>query len=184
MTPVGEQLHRRLDRFVRHRVSNPSDAEDVLQDVLLNVLSKPGPEEANKLLPWVFAIARNRVVDFYRKQGRSPAEENVFEETLPSPPSDEAPRILQSLESSLDEFINQLSEEDQHALRTVDLGGMSQKEYALSLGLGYTTAKSRVQRARKRLRAAFEDCCRFELDRRGRPISCEPHQEDDSCEAC
>ena len=52
---------------------------------------------------------------------------------------------------ALGRLMGPLSEQDQHALRAVELQGMSQKEYADSLGLNYTTAKSRIQRARKPL---------------------------------
>lgn len=177
---LGKQLHEQLSGFVRRRVSNPADAEDLLQDVLLKVVSSPGPNEANKLLPWVFAIARNGVIDYYRKRGRKPPHVPLDGDALPDDRG-YAPELNGGLDIALEEFIRGLSEQDQRVLKTVDLNGVSQKDYAKDLGIAYATAKSRVQRARKRLRRAIEDCCRIELDRRGSPIGCEPRERERCC---
>ena len=88
------------------------------------------------------------------------------------------------LRGALEVLMARLSEQDQEALRAVDLDGFSQKEYADSLGLNYATAKSRVQRARKRLRREFERCCTVVLDRRGTPLACTPRHQSVCCEAC
>ena len=82
---------------------------------------------------------------------------------------------------ALGRLMGPLSEQDQHALRAVELQGMSQKEYADSLGLNYTTAKSRIQRARKPLRREFDRCCEIILDRRGAPIECTPRRKSTCC---
>jgi RNA polymerase sigma-70 factor (ECF subfamily) len=63
-----------------------------------------------------------------------------------------------------------LPEEDREVLRRADLEGLSQKDLAARLGLSVTGAKSRVQRARKRLKEAVLDCCHVEMDRRGNAI--------------
>ena len=171
---ISNQLQDRLSGFIRRRVSNPADAEDLLQDVLLKVVTNTCPNEAGKMLPWVFAIARNRVIDYYRERGREPPHVDVDKNALPDGGTTDAPDSKAGLGKVLEAMIGGLSEQDQRVLRTVDLGGMSQKDYAAKLGIGYATAKSRVQRARKRLRRALEDCCRIELDRRGYPVGCEP----------
>jgi RNA polymerase sigma-70 factor (ECF subfamily) len=63
-------------------------------------------------------------------------------------------------------------------LRVVDLEGMSQKQYAAELGIDYTTAKSRVQGARKRLGREFDRCCEILRGRRGMPIDTTPRADD------
>src|SRR5689334_15282544 len=76
----------RLRRFIRRRVANPSDAEDILQDVFSALV------EANRLLMpiehvtgWLFHVARNRITDFFRRKKPEPLE---FEDLLPSPDGD------------------------------------------------------------------------------------------------
>jgi RNA polymerase sigma-70 factor (ECF subfamily) len=63
-----------------------------------------------------------------------------------------------------------LPEDDREALRLTDLDELPQKDLAAKLGVSLGAAKSRVQRARTRLKQAVLECCRVELDRRGRPI--------------
>lgn len=177
----GQELHARLARFVANSVRDPADAEDVLQDILLKLAGGEGPSEADKLLPWVFAVARNRVIDYHRARGRVDRRVTAIEEPLPDDVPEAPSGSPIALSGALDDLMEALSEQDRHVLRAVDLGGMSQKDYAASLGIDYTTAKSRVQRARKRLRREFERCCKFEFDRRGSPIACEPRRESDCC---
>jgi len=178
---LGLQLREALSKFVRHRVSSPADAEDLIQDILLKVISNPGPAQADKQLYWVFAVARNRVTDYYRSSRRQFTRVSVEEVQLSADEQREVPAIKEALSGVLGEMIGQLSDRDQDALRAVDLEGMSQKEYASNLGIDYTSAKSRVQRARKRLRRVLEQCCSFELDRRGTPIACEPKKDNECC---
>ena len=178
---LGLQLQEQLSKFVHNRLSNPADAEDLLQDILLKVVSNSGPIEADKLLYWVFAVARNQVIDYYRARGRDPRHVSVEEVHLTADEEKNSSRLKKALSGVLGELIGELSEQDQHALRAVDLGGMSQKDYATNLGIEYTSAKSRVQRARKRLRRVLEQCCSLELDRRGTPIACEPKEGNTCC---
>jgi len=178
---LDSQLREALSRFVHHRVSSPADAEDLIQDILLKVISNPGPAQADQQLYWVFAVARNRVVDYYRSRGRQLPRVSVEDVQLTADEEREVPAIKEALSRVLGELIDQLSDRDQHVLRAVDLEGLSQKEYAKNLGINYTSAKSRVQRARKRLRRVLEQCCSFELDRRGAPIACEPNKGNECC---
>ena len=177
---TAADLHARVGRYVRNRVSHPADAEDVLQDIFVKLLSSNGPGEATKLLPWVFTVARNRIIDFYRERARLP----VASDSLVEANGAGGDETSVDLRGALEVLMARLSEQDQEALRAVDLDGFSQKEYADSLGLNYATAKSRVQRARKRLRREFERCCTVVLDRRGTPLACTPRHQSVCCEAC
>ena len=177
---TAADLRARLGRYVRRRVGHPPDAEDVLQDIFVRLLGSDGPNEASKLLPWAFSVARNRVIDFYRERGRQLAWADGAVES-DGPERDET-RL--DLRDALTSLMSRLPEHDQEALRMVDLGGMSQKDYARSLGLRYVTAKSRVQRARKRLRREFERCCALVLDGRGAPLECNPRHESNCCDGC
>ena len=131
-------------------------------------------------MPWIFTIARNRVVDYYRALGRQP--DTVDEGFLEIEAGIDRNDHVSDLTDSLVPMMNFLSENDRHALNAVDLQGQSQKDYAETLGINYTTAKSRVQRARKRLRKELDNCCEVILDRRGSPIECLPRAK--SCCDC
>ena len=143
---VGLKLQQQLSKFVHNRVGNPADAEDLLQDILLKAVSRRGPSEADKLLYWLFAIARNQVTDYYRERARdfpqvSPDDVQLSaEEEINSTGIPEIPEIKDALHGVLGELMGELSEQDQHALIAVDLQGMSQKSYAADLGLDYSSA--------------------------------------------
>jgi RNA polymerase sigma-70 factor (ECF subfamily) len=177
---TAADLHARVGRYVRNSVSHPADAEDVLQDIFVKLLGSDGPNEATKLLPWVFTVARNRIIDFYRERARL----RVVSDGLVEAGGAGADETAVDLSGALEVLMARLSEQDREALRAVDLEGLSQKEYADSLGLHYVTAKSRVQRARKRLRREFERCCTVVLDRRGAPLECTPRHQSVCGEAC
>ena len=70
--------------------------------------------------------------------------------------------------------VDELPPELRDAIVSVDLGGESQRAYAERVGLAYSTAKSRVQRGRSRLRALTEACCRLTLDGYGGLVAVEP----------
>ena len=173
---VSQELSERLRRFVSRRVGNPADVEDLCQDIWVKVLKSRGPSDPGKLLAWVFQIARNTVADHYRRR-RVP--EPLEESEAPIEPEDSGT----GLEAALRPLMSLLSAEDRQALETVDLGGVSQKEYAARLGIAPSSARSRVQRARQRLQRELEKCCRVVLDRRGGVASWEPRDNPACCPA-
>jgi len=91
-------------------------------------------------------------------------------ESLPAEPDlpEEDPEAVLAL--SLEEMINELPEPYRQALILTAYQGLSQKQMAESLGISLSGAKSRVQRAREKLRDMLLRCCHFELDRRGRIV--------------
>jgi RNA polymerase sigma-70 factor (ECF subfamily) len=92
---------------------------------------------------------------------------------------DDEPSALRELSGCLQPLLTDLAEADRQALRLVEVDGLTQAEAAHRLGLSVSGMKSRVQRARLRLRAAVEACCRVELDRRGGLIAYQPRDGDD-----
>ena len=80
-------------------------------------------------------------------------------------------------------MIDALPEPYREAIILTELEGLTQKELGERLGISLSGAKSRVQRGREQLKQALVDCCKFEFDRRGRVIDCEPRSPG-SCEEC
>ena len=87
--------------------------------------------------------------------------------------ADPADRTIGDLSDCLDPMLRTLSESDADLLRRIDLKGEAQTELAASLGIPLSTLKSRVQRARTKLRSAFDACCAIDLGRNGAPIGFE-----------
>ena len=172
---VWAEFGDRLRTFIAVRVGNQADAEDILQDVFLRVYAHlDALADEQRLMTWVYQIARNAIVDHHRRRRpTAPLPEAIA--APEAPPDDLIPELLPGLATML----GRLSPEDREALVLTEVEGLSQREVADRLGLSLSGAKSRVQRARKKLRHAFVECCRVELDRLGGVASYQP-----GCDAC
>jgi len=160
----------KLRRFIRGRVSDAATAEDILQDVYLRIHTHSDDlRHSDRLESWVYQITRNAITDFYRR-ARPQAD---LPEFLPAPAAEED-GAMQVLAQSIQGMLDCLPEPYRQALILTDIQGMPQVELAAQLGLSVSGAKSRVQRARLKLKEAFLDCCHFEFDRRGMVIDYHP----------
>ncbi len=158
----------RLLSFIRGRLSDESEAEDLLQEVFVRVHQGLCCREAvTNLESWIYRVTRNLIVDHYRR--RRPEQELPLDLAAPddSPP-EEDPRAR--LAFSLRQTIDELPGPYRDALIATEYEGLSQVQLARSAGISLSGARSRVQRAREKLRQLLLDCCHFELDRRGRII--------------
>lgn len=167
VTILWEQCSQRLASFIRSRVGNDDDADDILQEVFIRIhrhlCCQPDWERPDA---WFYQIARNLIIDYYRSR----KEWVEVPESLPAEPDlpEEDPEAVLAL--SLSEMVNELPEPYRQALILTEYQGLSQKELAESQGISLSGAKSRVQRARERLRDMLLNCCHFEFDRRGRVL--------------
>ena len=161
---VVSREQSRLRRFIRRRVPDPRDAEDILQDVFYTLV------EANRLLMpiehvtgWLFRVARNRITDLFR--GRRPevsSEQLELDDLLPS--ADAGPEEEFARSVLLDEFelaLAELPAEQRDVFIAHELEGRSFKEIAAATGVGINTLLSRkryaVLRLRERLRRTYDD---------------------------
>ena len=165
------QLGDRLRGYVARRV-NPGDADDVVQSVMVKLLEHRDRVAHESARAWLFAVTRNAVAEYYR-QHRATVDLDAFGDVPETDLADPADRAIGDLSDCLDPMLGMLSESDADVLRRVDLQGEAQTELASSLGVPLSTIKSRVQRARARLRAAFDACCAIDLSRTGTPIGFE-----------
>ena len=164
---LWEQYCHRLLAFIRRRVSDEADAEDILQEVFIRIhRSLCCSEDWNKPESWIYRIVRNLIIDYYRRR----RETVEIPEDLAAEADYEADEAQERLALSLRETIEALPEGYRQALILTEYEGLSQKEAAERLGLSLSGAKSRVQRARLMLRDLLLACCHFELGRRGRII--------------
>jgi len=173
ISEVVEQEQSRLRRFIRRRVPDTSDAEDILQEVFYELV------EANRLLMpiehvtgWLFRVARNRITDLFRQRRPEPFGDAVgadgeeepgrLEDLLPSadagPDALYARRVLlEEMEAALDE----LPAEQREVFVGHELDGRSFKQMAAESGASVSTLLSRKRYAvlhlRKRLRRINEE---------------------------
>jgi RNA polymerase sigma-70 factor, ECF subfamily len=161
-----------LKRFIAKRVPDEHDAEDLLQEVFLRAhVAFHSVRDPNRVRPWLYRVATNAVADYYRKRRLADlplmADELADDEPGPDNANREVARCLGPM-------INELPEGYRRALILADLEGLPQKEVAEELGLSLSGAKSRIQRARRKLKATLLSCCRFDLDRLGNVLDWQP----------
>lgn len=170
-----------LRRFIAKRVRDERDADDLVQEVFLRAhVALHDVRDPDRVRPWLYRIAANAVADHYRQRrvaARSvlPHDALVEVETHPE-------NLNGEVAACLGPVIEELPEGYRRALVLADLEGRAQKEVAEELGLSLSGAKSRVQRARTKLRSALLSCCRFELDQLGNVLDWQPRGK--TCRHC
>jgi len=151
-----------LRKFLRSRVGDEAIAEDMLQILFLKALRHGvGFCEVEHVRGWLYRSARNALID----RRRVTKDEIPVPESLPSIDEESVP--LRSLASCLPQALEALNASDADAIRHCDLEGMSQTEYAALHGLSTPGAKSRLQRARRRLREELTKACDVRFDEQG-----------------
>jgi RNA polymerase sigma factor (sigma-70 family) len=167
ISDVVTREQTRLRRFIRRRVTDPGDAEDILQDVFYTLV------EANRLLMpiehvsgWLFRVARNRITDLFRKRrpeggaDRRRSSDDVapaLEDLLPSPEA--GPEALYAralLHEALRNALAELPEEQRRVFVAHELEGRSFKELSDHTGVSVNTLLSRKRYAVLRLRRRLQ----------------------------
>jgi RNA polymerase sigma factor (sigma-70 family) len=170
---VVEREQSRLGTFIRRRVPDPRDAEDILQEVFYELV------EANRLLMpidhvtgWLFRVARNRITDLFRKKKPetfsdtkvvdSDGEVLQFEDLLPSPDAGpDAVYVRSVILDELDFALDELPEEQREVFVAHEVEGRSFKEIAAQTGVSVNTLLSRKRYAvlhlRERLQSIYDE---------------------------
>ena len=168
ITEVVKREQSRLRNFIRRRVPDEFDAEDVLQDVFYRLV------EANRLVMpidhvtgWLFQVARNRITDLFRKKkpenfsdvAVETAHDTLpLEDLLPSP--DAGPDALYARSVLLDELedaLDELPEEQRQVFIGHEIEGLSFKEMAVETGVSVNTLLGRKRNAVLHLRERLQD---------------------------
>lgn len=170
---VWQQFQQQLLGFIKKRINNTADAEDILQEVFIKIhVHLATLTSKDNLSSWIYRIARNTIIDFYRKQKKQATVE-LLELNLTEEPTEKRLGCTQCLMP----LIETLPQKYQEAIVAIELEGLSQKAYAQQLGISYSGAKSRVQRAKIKLQELFVHCCGFKTNALGKIVdatcSCE-----------
>lgn len=166
-----------LRRYVTARVTNPADAEDILQEAFLRYLERP-PTHQNPVA-WLVTVTRNLIADHHRR----PQAVDAALETVPSRETAEVTETEQLVASWLEPMLLGLPAKYAEAVALADLHHHSMKQVAAVLGLSLPGAKSRVQRGRRLLAEALTTCCSFQFDGQGRVASWRRNHPAAACEA-
>lgn len=181
---VWVELKTNLHRFISRRASNEADADDILQNVFVKIHSKIGDlRDSTKVHSWVYQITRNAIIDYYRSRRSDVSLDEsaeAFDFAKEELPEAEAER--EEIMACLRPMIERLPGDYQKALVMADAQGVTQAKIASDLNLTLSGAKSRVQRARGKMKDMLLDCCHFEFDSLGRAVTMDQKNCSISCD--
>jgi RNA polymerase sigma-70 factor (ECF subfamily) len=151
--------------YLRHQLTDTDTASDVLQDVFVKAMRHgQGFCTLDNPRAWLFQVTRNTLID--RARSAHPVEPLPDGDDEPAAPQEDGSPAVDALASCLERTMAELSADDATVLRACDLEGQTVREFADAHGLSLPAAKSRLLRARQRLRDRLTTACqvRFEPD--------------------
>jgi RNA polymerase sigma-70 factor (ECF subfamily) len=182
------QFGHQLSEYICRKTGHLDHCHDILQDVYVKIMQNIDKvEQADNMGAYLLRLTSNAINDHYRALRNEPSALAV-ESAEPADagdccmtgtvvaalatPADGAEATPQLADSYLRPMIDSLPPIYRDALVWTQLEGMSQKQLAQKLGISETGARSRVQRAREKLRDLLVSCCNYQFDRYGNIVSC------------
>jgi len=171
-----------LRAFVARRVANPADVDDIVQLAFLQLHRGLGAiRNRERIHAWLYSTARRAIADHYRSRARRvevPSGDAADLDALARTEGAEGEGGgRQEVARCLAPVLQRLAPADQEAIFLTEVEGLRLADAAVRVHVSLPGMKSRVQRARRRLREAILACCRVALDGRGAPIGCERRRE-------
>ena len=178
---IWVEFNSPIKAYVKKQIKNEQDTEDIVQSIFLKVHNNIDKlNDVGKLSPWIYSIARNTIYDFYRAKSH-----DLYLETLPENifiEQQDKETFNEEISKCLIRIIQYLPDIYKQAIILTEYENYTQKDLAKQLGLSVSGAKSRVQRARLKLKCMILDCCSIEQDHKGNII--EYKQKDKKCNYC
>ena len=153
-----QENEQAIKNWLLKKTGDPDLAQDLVQEIFIKALqNKERFCTLNDAKSWLFKIARNSVIDIYRK-----AKLEIGSACLVHEEEKTAPIV--NLQQCLQRVLSELDEDDQEVLELCDMQGISQGDYAQIKGLSLSATKSRIQRARKKLRQQMITSCHVQFE--------------------
>jgi RNA polymerase sigma-70 factor (ECF subfamily) len=166
-TSLWNELQQGLYNFTYKKVKDRDAAKDIVQDVFIKAQAKINQlREPEKLTGWIYQIARHTITDHFRNNSKQVVVHELDWEN-------DVHDFNDCVADCLKKLIVTLPEKYRQAIELAELERVSQTEFSERLGISYSGAKSRVQRARKMLREKMEELFIIETDAYGNVMVCE-----------
>ncbi len=177
---IYDQNYAKVRRFILALVRDEWTADDLAQETFIRVRSNLDTlEDASKLAPWIFRIARNLCLDHFRGLKKISLNECGIEDAKDAFKESIVQKKLEQHEMSLcvQGVVRLLPEPYQSVITLFDVAELSHREIAEVLGTTVENVKVRLHRGRKKLKELFQQKCTFEVDERN-VLVCEPFDRD------
>jgi len=161
-TELWETYHLDIERFIFSKVKDEQITNDLIQETFIKAHTKLNSlKNEAKVKPWVFSIARNTVMDYFKKSSKTVSlkEFDIADEFWEED--------QHTAKDCLPGIIKNLPKKYRNPLFLSDIKGMKQAEVATQLNLPLATIKSQIQRARKLIAKGYIDCCDYTVNNKG-----------------
>lgn len=159
VAPVFEEYRTKLSRFIRSRVKDPVDSEELLSEILIKTYDHCEKlTHVRNMEAWLVTVAKNTILDYFREKNKIVYDTPELMEEL------ESTSFHRLLEPCIPGLIERLPAKYADPLIDYEFKGIPQKVLAETYGLSESGLKSRVQRSRKMLKELFLEYCGLELE--------------------
>jgi RNA polymerase sigma-70 factor (ECF subfamily) len=173
---VWKKYSEDLKRFIFSKVKNDVATDDVLQDTFIKIHTKLHTlKDVTKLKSWIFSIARNSILDYFKSNNKTFEFANFESETI-------IEENIHTEKDCLRGILQNLPKKYRDPLFLSDIKGLKQQEVAKQLKQTLSTTKSQIQRARKLIAQGFIDCCGYVLNEDGKLVG--EIQDKEDCKVC
>lgn len=170
-----------LYNHIRKKVNNVHDAEDILQDVFVKLYSSKGSfKNSDNPKAFIYQVANNTVIDYYRKKKVVPKAAECFVNSAED--ENDSINLNDEITCCLRKMIDELPKAQQEALLLHDIEGLRHKEISTTKDISISASKMRVKRGKESLKRILEECCTFEVDKYGNIVDYELKK--DKCTRC
>ncbi len=175
MKNIWKEFSAPLRAFIKKRIPKEEDTDDILQEVFIKIHKNiENLKDNDKIHAWIYKITRNTINDYYRKGNKITKEISLFKE-MPQQHDDEL-STHKEIAGCLKSMVANLPDKYRDAIILTEFQNLTQRELSEKMGISISGAKSRVQRARKKLKEMLLECCSFEFDRLGNIIDYKPNK--------
>jgi len=164
-----ERYENELRQFINHRVSNRFDAEDLFQNLWIKVLiNQDSLHKVDNIRAWLFQIARNNLIDFYRKNNKEiPADSIGDVSILVEETESESDNYNKECSSYLLRKLKEMPEKYQLPLWLHVGDNWKHQKISSHINVSLSGSKTRVHRAKSKLKQTLMDCCHVQFDSYG-----------------
>lgn len=174
---IYAQFRKPILRFISYKVADKHVAQEILNDVFFKAsISLDSLKEQTKIQSWLYKIASNLIIDYYRKRKENYTTIEDFHVPL-----EEQEEIVEDMSCCFEKFLDKMPPQYAQSLKAVYLEELTQKEYALKNNLNLSTVKSNIKRGKASMQKFFEQCCSFEKDNYNNIVTCIPHDTKTPC---
>lgn len=178
---IQQEFGEHLFNFIKSKINNTADAEDIYQEVLITIINKIDTlENPDSVKSWTFSIARNKIIDHFREHQNKKIvskEIEAFEISM----DENSQNIYERIEGCITLLIDQLPVSYRNIIYASEIEGKSQKELSEQLEMNYVTVRSKIQRGRSKLKEILLENCKIQTDNFGGLADCLPINSSECC---